>query len=430
MARKKISIIGGGSAYTAGIIETFIRESRDFAGSEICLMDIDEQALQIVVDLARNLVRHAGVDLRITQTTNRDEALRDADFVLTQFRIGGLKARALDEKIPLQYGVIGQETTGPGGFSMALRAIPVAVDLAKTMEKLSPNGWIINYANPTGMVTDAIMRTSSQKVIGLCDEPIGVQNVIARLLRVSSSRLAIDNMGINHMGWLVRVYLDGKDITGRVVRLARLIPEFIFKDPQYRACIRLMREYGMIPSPYLAYYYFQDEIIKKARGQKTRAEVIMKQLPEIYGHYAEQAKAQKPRLRKRRGVAGHADLAVKVIGAIANDKKERYVVNIKNQGAIPDFSPDQIVEVPAIVGKHGAVPIKMGPLPEKIRDLILAVKKAEDLNVEAALTGSYEKALAAFKAHPLIPTPELAPKILDELLAAHRAYLPQFCRFS
>ena len=427
MPSRKIVIIGGASAYTPGIIEGFIKQSGDLRGSEIVLQDIDEPRLEIIGRLARRMIEASETELSVQWTADRTAALEGADFLLPQYRVGGLPARAIDEKIPLKYGVIGQETVGPGGLSMALRAIALALKIASEVQRVCPDAWWINYANPSGMVTEALAKHTPVKVIGLCDEPVGIKNVIAEFLLVNPSRLEIDNLGINHCGWIVRLYRDGKEITGGLKRFLSWVPTRLIPDHRFARVLELFRRYGLIPSPYLMYYYFAQEMIDRARrAPKTRAEVIMDQLPGIYDYYRKVAGQRKPALRKRRGAPGHADLATQVIAAIAADKNERHVVNVPGRGSIEDFTSDQVVEVPALVGAAGARPLMMGPLPGSVRDLILRVKACEDLNVEAAVTGSYDRALDAMAAHPLVPSREIARRVLDELLAAHRQYLPQF----
>jgi len=432
MAAKKIAIIGGASAYTPDIILGLIRHSRELAGSEIALMDIDQEHLEVIAALSRRLAEHAGADLRISHTTDRRRAVDQADFLLPQYRVGGLQGRFLDESIPLKYGVVGQETMGPGGLSFAMRSIPVALELAKDVQELAPNTWWLNYANPTSMVTQALTWSTDLKVIGLCDAPVGMVYEIARIFRYPLEGVTFDYKGINHCGWITAMYRDGRNVLPRLHRLVRWVPAGLIPDERAGHVLRLFQRHGVVPNYYLAYHYFPQEMFQHARYDAerggTRSQVIMKGLPDLYEHYRQVANAAEPRLTKHRGHASHADLAVEVIVAMVTGRRQRFIVNVPNQGALEDFAPDQVVEVPAWVDGSGYERIPMGRLPEFGADLIRRVKHSEDLISRASIEGDRDLALEAFRAHPLTPSRDVAEKILDELLAAHRDHLPQFRR--
>ncbi|KAF0195213.1 MAG: 6-phospho-beta-glucosidase [Bacillota bacterium] len=420
----KIAIIGGASAFTPGIIEGLFVEEAILDGAEVCLMDIDEEKLAIVADLAAQIIRARGAQYTITHTSNRVEALRGADYVLTQVRVGGLAARALDERIPLQHNVIGQETTGAGGLSFAWRSIPFLLEVAADMRRHCPQAYLVNYSNPTGQVVRALLSAGFEKVVAICDEPSGVQYVLSKLMLTHNARLEIDNVGINHCGWLTAVRRDGSDKLPMLRSLSTIlqpIPGLVGRMS------RLFKEYGYFPSPYLFYYYLTEEMLREQLAAKqTRADIVVEKLPRIYAHYKEQAASAKPRLRLRRGVPGHGDLAVRVIASLAANRGDRIIVNGLNKGALSFLPADAIVEVPALVGKEGAQLLPMSGLPEQIAELIIRVEKVERLNVEAALKGDFKLAVEAMRLHPLVDDEKKAESLVRELIAAHKPWLPQF----
>ena len=426
----KLVIIGGASAYTPDIIEGLLREHRLFAGGELALHDVDAENLAVIARLARGMVRAAGADLTVTATTDRAQAITGARFILTQPRVGGLKHRAMDERIPLKYGVIGQETLGPGGLSFAWRTIPVILDIVAQTRELAPEAWIINYANPAGMVTEAVVRQyPDAKFIGLCDMPTGVQWAIGKILRVDFHRIGLDYAGINHGGWSERVLLDGQDVMPRLLGWGRILGPLSHVMPltEETGTLRLFREYRMVPDPYLRYYYYKDRMLKKLQSQaKTRAEVLMERLPQLYGHYETASAAEHPTLTMHRGHQSHSDLASQVIAAMAAGRRQRFVIQQRNDGAVPNLPVGQQAQFPAWVDDKGWEPIKLAPIPEPVAPLIQQVKQSESLNVTAALNGDVKLAVEACAENPLVPRKAVAETIIHELIKAHRQYLPQF----
>lgn len=420
----KIAIIGGASAFTPGIIEGLFMEEAVLAGAEVCLMDIDEEKLAIVAHLAQQMIKTRDAQYTITHTTDRSEALRGTDYVLTQVRVGGLAARALDERISLQHNVIGQETTGAGGLSFAWRSIPFMLELADDMRQYCPNAYLVNYSNPTGQVARALLGTGYDKVVAICDEPSGVQYALSKLMLTHNARLEIDNVGINHCGWLTAVRRDGSDKLPTLKSLSTIlqpIPGLVGRMS------RLFKEYGYFPSPYLFYYYLTEEMLREQLAAKqTRAQVVAEKLPRIYAHYKEQATNANPKLKMRRGVPGHGDLAVRVIASLAANRGDRIVVNGINGDALSFLPEDAIVEVPALVGKDGATLLPMPTLPDHLAELIARVEQVERLNVEAALTGDVKLAVEAMRLHPLVNEAKKAESLVRQLISAHKQWLPQF----
>lgn len=434
----KIATIGGGSSYTPELVEGFIKRYEELPVRELWLVDIPEgkKKLDIVGALARRMVEKAGIPMKIHLTLDRREALKDADFVTTQIRVGLLEARIKDERIPLKYGVIGQETNGPGGLMKGLRTIPVILDIAREMEELCPQAWMINFSNPAGMITEAVLRHSNiQKVVGLCNVPIGMRMGIAKLLEVEADRVQIDFAGLNHMVFGLNVYLDGKNITDRLLEqltsgnLSGVTMENITDlgwEPDFIKGLRLL------PCPYHRYYYQTDKILKeeKAAAQEkgTRAEVVKQLEQELFELYKDPDLNIKPPQLEKRGGAYYSDAACNLIHSIHNDTGDIQPVNVRNNGAITDISPESAVEVNCVITREGPRPITVGKLPVAVRGLVQQIKSFERVAIEAAVTGDYHQALLAMTIHPLVPSDTVAKQILDEMLEAHRDHLPQFFR--
>ncbi|GAB6086311.1 6-phospho-beta-glucosidase [Alkaliphilus crotonatoxidans] len=430
----KIAVIGGGSSYTPELIEGFIKRADTLPVGSIYLADIEMGAekLAIVGALARRMLKRAGLNIPVYTTLNRQEAISGADFVLTQLRVGGLQARIKDEEIPLKYQVIGQETTGAGGFAKAIRTIPVISEICYDIEKLAPEAWLINFTNPAGIVTEFVLKHTSVKAIGLCNVPIGMIHHIAKLLKVDSSRIRIDLAGLNHLVYGKAVYLDGMNITDRLIEALIGGQTYSMENiPDMKWDPALIKSLGVIPCPYHRYYYMQDEMLKDeldqwTQGKGTRGRQVAALEQELFKRYQDRDLDIKPPELEKRGGAYYSDAAVSLVNSIYNDTGEIHVVNVLNQGAIADLPPNSVVETNAVVNRSGAVPIAGGKLPQEVVGLVQAVKAYEALTIEAAVTGSYDKALQALLAHPLIPSIGIAKKILKDILKAHHDYLPQF----
>jgi len=419
MAEVKLCVIGAGSTYTPELIEGVLARRDELPISQVALMDIDREKLTIVSGLVQRMVEVAGEGPELTVTTDRAEAIEDADFVVTQIRVGGLEARIKDEKIPLQFGVIGQETTGPGGFANALRTIPVMLDIAADVARLAPKARLINFTNPSGLITEALNRYSDAQVIGLCNSPIGLQRQIARHFGVPAADVVLDYFGLNHLSWVRGVRIRGDDFSDPAVEAAAG-----WSDGRQGQLIRTLR---MIPSGYLRYYYFTDEVLEELmRAPKTRGEVVVEVERRLLEMYSDPALKTKPKELEKRGGAHYSEAAMALISAIYNDKDEWHVVNVTNAGCIVDLPDLAVVEVPAQVSSDGAHPRPIGELPLEVRGLVHAVKAYEELTMRAAVEGDHRAALLALTNHPLVPSFGVAHALLDALLQAHRPYLPQF----
>ena len=429
----KIVTIGGGSSYTPELVEGFIKRHKELPVKELWLVDIEEgkHKLEIVGNLAKRMVKKAGVDMEVNLTLDRREALKDADFVTTQLRVGLLDARIKDERIPLSHGVIGQETNGAGGLFKALRTVPVVLDIIKDIEELCPNAWLVNFTNPTGVISEAVFKyTNFRRYIGLCNVPIGVKNGMADILEVEKDRVEMDFAGLNHMVYALNVRLDGKDITKEAIEkfVTSSLTMQNIKDIPLNA--DFVRALGVIPCPYHKYYYKHKEMLEEElegfKDGKTRGETVKALEDDLFELYKDENLAVKPPQLEKRGGAYYSDAACNLINSIYNDKKDIQVVNTLNNGAIRDFREDSAAEMSCVITKEGPKPLSVGYLPVAVSGLVTEIKAFEILAAKAAVEGDYNAALQALCINPLIPSDDLDKTILDEMMEAHKEYLPQF----
>jgi len=430
----KVAVIGGGSSYTPELVEGFIQRYDEFPVQDLYLVDIEAGAkkLEIVGALAKRMVQKAGVPIRIHLTFDRREAIKDADFVTTQLRVGLLDARAKDEMIPLKYNRIGQETTGAGGLAKALRTIPVILDICKDIEELAPRAFLLNFTNPAGIVTEAVLKYSNVRSIGLCNLPIGTKMQIARLMKTDISKVQLEMAGINHLTWTTKIIVDGKDLTQEMLHKASGASGLTMKNiPDLGWEAEFLRSLGALPCSYHRYYYMKDEMLKDQledlQKEGTRAEVVKKVEQELFELYKDPELSIKPPQLEQRGGAYYSLAAVDLITSIYNNKKDIQTVNVRNNGIISCLPDDASIEVNCVIDSEGAHPIQLtAPIQPQMRGLLQLVKAYEELTVEAAVHGDYDKALQALTLHPLVGTAKLAKQILDDILREHKDYLPQF----
>lgn len=429
----KLAIIGGGSSYTPELVEGVLKRFDRIPVKEMHFVDVEagKEKLAVIEALTRRMVDKAGVDMTVTASLDRRAAIQGADFVMTQFRVGGLQARANDERIPLKYDVIGQETTGPGGFAKALRTIPVILDICQDIEELAPNAWMLNFTNPAGLVTEAVQKYTRVKTIGLCNVPVSMKMMIAEMMDCQPQELTLECAGLNHLVWAHRAWLRGQDITADVLQKVGDGASYSMKniseepwDPDF------LNALGAIPCPYHRYFYQTEAMLaeEKATALKdgTRAEQVMKTERELFELYGNEALAEKPEQLEKRGGAYYSDASLNLVDAIYNDQKSIHVVNVRNDGTIPSLPDDVVIECSAVVGSWGARPIAVGRLGPQVLGLISQVKAYEQLTVEAAVHGDYDKGLMALASNPLVPDIDKAKLILDEILKTNHDYLPQF----
>lgn len=426
----KIAVIGGGSSYTPEIVEGFIKHYDQMPIRELWLVDIEEgkHKLEIVGNLAKRMVEEAGLPMQVNLTLNRREAIAGADFVTTQIRVGLLEARKRDEHIPIQHGVIGQETTGPGGMFKALRTVPIILDICKDIEELAPNAWLLNFTNPAGIVTEAVAKHSKVKSIGLCNSPINFQKFLAQQYDVSEQDVLPEFVGINHLHWVTSALVKGEEkldelLDGGTTYTAKNVPTFGWSVP-------FLQSLRSIPTYYLKYFYMTDVMfaeMKEALDKNgTRADVVSRVEKELFELYQDVNLKVKPKQLEQRGGAYYSEAAVKLMTSIYNDTRDIQTLNVMN-GNIYDFLPqDASIEVNCVVTAQGPIPLPPQHVPNHVKGLLHAVKVYEELTIEAAVTGDRGIALQAMVHHPLVPSVDVAEKLLDEMLEANKSYLPQF----
>ncbi|CQR25235.1 6-phospho-beta-glucosidase [Streptococcus varani] len=430
----KIATIGGGSSYTPELMEGFIKRYDELPIREIWLVDVEagREKQEIVGAMAQRMWDASPYDVKVYTTLNREEALKDADFVTTQFRVGQLNARIKDERIPFSYGLLGQETNGPGGMFKAFRTIPIVLSVVEDMKRLCPNAWLINFANPSGMVTEAVLRYGKwDRVVGLCNVPVMAKKVEAEMLNQPAEDLIYKFAGLNHFHWHKVADRAGNDVTPQVIEKLyeeeNGLPKNIHGVPFFREQLDQM---NMIPCGYHQYYYRAEEML--AHGLEefatigTRAEQVKALEHELFELYKDPELNYKPKQLEERGGAYYSDAACETIASIYANKNTEIVVSTRNDGAVPDLPADCAVEVTANLGAAGARNVVFGPLPTAEKGWLQVMKAMELLTIEAAVTGNYALALQAFTINPLIPAGATAKRVMDELFIAHKEHLPQF----
>ena len=428
MARIKIAYVGGGSTRAPGTMASLIAQGENFAGSEIVLIDLDDERLALVKTLADRMARCRGLDLAFATTTDRQAGLTDCDVVLTSYRPGGFEARIRDERIPLRHGVIGQETQGPGGFFMALRSIQVMKAIIADLEEVAPRAVVVNYTNPVNIVAQAVTTNTAIPFVSLCEGPLIYPAEIALAAGLDPDRLDVRSMGLNHASWSVHHRYDGENLMPLLEGAWERLRDDATLRPATRRMLQIAVTLGSLPSEYMQYYYFTDEVLAELQAKPTtRAEDILTAVPDYWAHYREQAARDCPRLdpARSRGGIDELELAIDVIDAIYNDRKELLPVNVPNRGAIPDLPDDLVVETLGVVDAAGIAPVALGPLPRSAAGLVQALAEYQALAARAAWCGNRRDAIQALAANPLCRSLDRVEPIFDELAAAHQAHLPE-----
>jgi 6-phospho-beta-glucosidase len=427
VARIKFAYLGGGSTRAPGTVASLIEQGENFQGSEVVLIDLNAERLQLVKTIATKMALNKGLDLTITATTDRRAGLADADAVLSSFRPGGFEARYLDESIPLKHGVIGQETQGPGGFFMALRSINVMQGVMKDIEAAAPRAVLLNYTNPVNIVSEAITHHSPIPCISLCEGSLHAAADVASAAGLDRTRVDATVVGLNHGSWSVRASYDGQNF----LPLVHEAWERRKNDPALTGVSRRLFELAVamdaVPNHYFQYYYYKDEILAELQAKPTtRSQDIMASVPDYWSHYREQAASDVPVLNPARSRGGimELELAIDVLDAIFNDRKEVWAVNIPNKGALADFPDDMVVEGPGFVDRSGAHLVAQGHLPRQVTGLVKMLGEYQALAAEAAWSGTRIDGIRALATNPLVPSLRVATELYDEMAAAHNNYLP------
>ncbi|MGV9886242.1 6-phospho-beta-glucosidase [Streptomyces sp. NPDC003395] len=417
----KLTVVGGGSTYTPELVDGFARLRDTLPVEELVLVDPAAERLERVGGLARRIFAKQGHPGRVVTTADLDAGVDGADAVLLQLRVGGQAAREQDETWPLECGCVGQETTGAGGLAKALRTVPVVLDIAERVRRTNPHAWIIDFTNPVGIVTRALLE-AGHKAVGLCNVAIGLQRKFAAHLGVTPAEVHLDHVGLNHLTWETGVRLGGPEGEDVLPRLLAGHGDAIAAD--LRLPRPLLDRLGVVPSYYLRYYYAHDEVVGELRTKPSRAAEVAAMERQLLEMYADPALDEKPDLLAKRGGAYYSEAAVDLAAALLGGSGSPYqVVNARNQGTLPFLPDDAVIEVQAAVGPEGAAPLPVPPLDPLYTGLIAHVTAYEDLALQAALKGGRDRVFRALLAHPLIGQYAQAETLTDLLIAHNREHL-------
>ena len=409
----KLAVVGGGSTYTPELVAGLARERGRLELDDLVLHDIDAERREVVGGLAGRMLDAAGYAGHLLVTDDLDRALDGAAFVLLQLRVGGQTARLSDETVPLACGCIGQETTGAGGLAKALRTVPVVLEIAERARELAADGaWIVDFTNPVGIVTRALLD-EGHRAVGLCNVAIGTQRLVARLLDVSPSRVLVDQVGLNHLTWVRAVLLDGDDV----------LPDLLREHGDQLAAHagqprEVLEELNAIPSYYLRYFYFHDQVLEEQRRGVPRAATVAEIERQLLALYRDPTLTTKPALLEQRGGAYYSEAATQLVASLATGDGDVQVVDVRGHGALPGVAADDVVELPARIEAAGPIPLQQPPLAPELLGLVQHVAAYERLAVAAATSGDRVLVHKAMLAHPLIgPVPQ-ADVLVDSLLWA------------
>ena len=463
MAGKRIAVVGGGSQFSVGLCESLIDYARDrLPGLSVSLLDINAEHLKIVYQYADRLAKAVGVDVRFEATTDRKRAFDGADFILNTFRPGSHLQQEQDESVPPKYGLQGNETVSIGGIFMACRVVPVLQGICADAEEMCPNAWFVNYTNPTQYVADAVRRISKMRIISLCDGFVEDAEMLARLLNVEPDDITIFPGGSNHGMWILRFTVKGEDgyplLKERNSRITQKEIEELFPMPSeydfigvkvkasesykqfitnngFPFTLKLYQVFGLLPSPryYTHYHYDQDAVItdQMSGHYVTMARFYIDKIaPRIFTDLDRRFEHTSTHLmtERRKGGGGHGDLATRVVDAMVNNTGEIFDVKVPNRGAVSNLPYESIVEVAAAVDRSGPHPFGVGALPKAVLGYQYALVLAQELAIDAALSGSRNDLLQAILAHPLVHSVSATEKAMDELLALQKEWLPQFTK--
>ncbi|MFG2482939.1 MULTISPECIES: 6-phospho-beta-glucosidase [Streptomyces] len=418
----KLAVVGGGSTYTPELIDGFARLRDTLPVGELVLIDPATERLELIGGLARRIFARQGHPGRVTTTSDLDAGIAGADAVLLQLRVGGQAARLRDETWPLECGCVGQETTGAGGLAKALRTVPVVLDIAERVRRTNPDAWIIDFTNPVGIVTRALLQ-AGHKAVGLCNVAIGLQRKFAALLDLAPADLHLDHVGLNHLTWELGVRRGGPDGEDLLPGLLAAHGEAVAGDLRLPRAV--LDRLGVVPSYYLRYFYAHDEVVRELGTKPSRAAEVAAMERELLALYGDPALDEKPALLAKRGGAFYSEAAVDLAASLLGDGGSAVqVVNTYNNGTLPFLPDDAVIEAPARVGGSGAVPLPVPRLDPLFSGLIAHVSTYEDLALDAALHGGRERVFKALLAHPLIGQFDLAEGLTDRLLAHNKEHLP------
>jgi 6-phospho-beta-glucosidase len=415
----KITVIGGGSSYTPELFSGLIDRASSLDLAEVHLHDIDKERLDVVAGFCSRMAAAAKADFTLKATGDLAEAVSGASFVVTQIRVGGNAARKQDELLGMRHGLIGQETTGVGGFAKAMRTIPAMLEICGAIEKESPGAWLINFTNPSGIITEAVLKHSGVKAIGLCNIPVTFHIEMAKALSAKREEVEIESVGLNHLSWVRGIKVGGDDVFDKVLEWAGSAGrpaniEELDYPPEFLKALR------MIPMHYLHYFYQTRKMLEAQKTRdKTRAMEVMEIESELMDIYCDESADEKPEMLSRRGGAHYSLAALELIEGIHFDKGDVQVVDVMNNATIPGLPDDAVIETSCRIGREGGRPLPVREPEPVIMGLIRSVKAYEELTVQAAVEKSYEKALLALAVHPLGPDADHAKEVLEDIIATH-----------
>lgn len=417
----KLCVVGGGSTYTPELIDGFARLADTLPVAELVLVDPAAERLELVGGLARRILARQGHSGRLITTSDLDAGVDGADAVLLQLRVGGQAARERDETWPLECGCVGQETTGAGGLAKALRTVPVVLGIAERIRRANPHAWIIDFTNPVGIVTRALLQ-AGHKAVGLCNVAIGLQRKFAALLDVTPADVHLDHVGLNHLTWETGVRLSGPEGENILPRLLAEHGDAVAAD--LRLPRPLLDRLGVVPSYYLRYYYAHDAVVSEQRTKPSRAAEVAAMERELLRLYGDPALDEKPELLGRRGGAYYSEAAVDLAASLLRGTGSPYqVVNTYNRGTLPFLPDDAVIETQAAVGPKGPAPLPVPPLDPLFAGLVANVSAYEELALQAALRGGRDRVFRALLSHPLIGQYAYADALTDQLIAHNREHL-------
>ena len=415
----KIAVVGGGSTYTPELVDGIARLSGDIKVTELVLVDPDAARLSVVGPFAARIMARYGHPATVSWTSDLDVATDGAGAAVLQLRVGGQATRHRDETWPLECGCIGQETTGAGGFAKALRTVPVVLNVAERVrERAEPGAWIIDFTNPVGIVTRALLD-AGHRAIGLCNVAIGYQRLFASMLNVAPEQVDLDHVGLNHLTWERAALVGGAD------KLPGLLAEHGEEIAGHTGLpLAVTEAIRAVPSYYLRYYWAHDAVVEEERGQQTRAQAVAEIERQLLEMYADPSLDSKPELLSHRGGAFYSEAAVALLASLVTDAGDRQVVNVRNNGTLPFLADEAVIEVSANIGAGGATPVPVAPVSPLMSGLIAHVSGYEELAVDAAVRGGRDRVAKALLAHPLVGQFDLAGRLTDRLLAENAAFLP------
>ncbi|CDT70613.1 6-phospho-beta-glucosidase [Vibrio coralliirubri] len=430
----KVTVIGGGSSYTPELVEGLLKRHHELPISDLWLVDIEQgmEKADIIAALTKRMINKAGCEINVHLTTDRKAALKDADFVCSQFRAGRMEARLRDERIALKYRMIGQETNGLGGFSNACRTIPIALEIAKEMEVLCPNAWLLNFTNPSGMVTEALIKHSTIKTVGLCNVPVNMELGAAKMLGAERKDVTMQIAGLNHLVWARKVLHKGED------KLAELIEQLLGGNdqmmpkniPPFEWDAELIRSLNIVPCAYLRYYYQSRDILDKefaaSENNTNRADLVAKVEQQLLEIYKDPMLDTKPKLLEERGGAYYSEAACELMSSIHNNKRSIMHVNTRNNGAIQGLPDDCAVEVSSVITSSAILPLNVEPFDSDTLRLIQQMKEFETLTVKAAMTGDIATAKRALILNPIVDSGSHIEEALQETIRENLDFMPAF----